>query len=357
MLTLGTSHVAAADPAAERLVATLTLRQKLAQLLIVRFNGQGCGDDVVRMVGAQGAGAAVVYAIEDNIAAKGQLRALTRCLQRASALPLVVAIDQEGGRVDRLADVRGPHPAAAAIAERGDPAVAWAEGAADARHLARLGIQLNLAPVVDVTQIYNAQLEARTWGAMPDVVTRMAGAYLEGLQASGRVVGTLKHFPGLGAVAEDPHWAVPHLGARREDMASFDWVPYRELIHRGDVHAVMVTHMYLDTIDPDRPASLSPLVVNGILRGDLAFDGVVVADALSMHGVGTTAGLGDIALQAVIAGADWLMGPKTPADVEEVVGRLERAVADGTLDVGRVDASLRRVLALKARVGLLPPDA
>jgi beta-N-acetylhexosaminidase len=306
------------------------------------------------MVGAQGAGGAVVYAVESNILGKGQLRALTRCLQRASALPVMIAIDQEGGRVDRLADVRGPHPSATSIAERGDPTLAAAEGVTDARHLARLGIQLNLAPVVDVTQIYNWQLELRTWGAMPDVVARMAGAYLEGLQASGRVVGALKHFPGLGAVAEDPHWAVPHLGARREDMDAFDWVPYRELIHRGDVHAVMVTHMYLDAVDPERPASLSPLVVNGILRDHLHFAGVVVADALSMHGVGTTAGIGDVALQALVAGADWLMGAKSPADVDAIVERLERAVGEGTIDGARIDASLRRVLALKARVGLLP---
>lgn len=354
-LALGAARAVAADPVVDRLVETLPLRQKLAQLLIVRFTGATYGADVDRMVRVQGAGGAVLYAIEGNVVDKGQLRALTTALRRASAVPVVVAIDQEGGRVDRLADVRGPRPAATAIAARGDPALAAREGAADARHLAHLGITLNLAPVVDVTQIYNWQLEARTWGAMPDTVTRFAGAYLDGLQASGRVVGTLKHFPGLGAVAEDPHRAVPHLPARREDLETFDWLPYRDLIHRGDVHAVMVTHMVLDAIDPTQPASLSPLVVGGILRRDLGFDGVVVADALTMHGVGTSADLGDVALQAVVAGADWLMGAKTPDDVETIVGRLERAVADGTIDGARVDASVRRILALKARVGLLAP--
>lgn len=344
---------AAAAPTVDDLLRALSLRQKLAQLLIVRFSGPGYGPDVDRMVREQGAGGAVVYAIEGNIVDKGQLRALASRLRRASTVPLVVAIDQEGGRVDRLADVRGPRPAATAIAARGDTALAAVEGAADARHLERLGIQLNLAPVVDVTQIYNRQLDLRTWGAMPDVVTHMAGAYLAGLQASGHVVGTLKHFPGLGAVAEDPHWVVPRLAARREDMDAFDWVPYRALIRRGDVHAVMVTHMYLDAIDPERPASLSPLVVTGILRDHLGYDGVVIADALTMHGIGTSAAIGDVALQAVVAGADWLMGPASPADVDAVVGRLERGVSDGTIDGARIDASVRRVLALKAHVGLL----
>jgi beta-N-acetylhexosaminidase len=348
---LGACH-ASADGS----LRSLTLRQKLAQLVIVRFVGPAYIDDLDVMIRRQGVGGVTLYAIDGNIVDKGQVRALTARMHRESTVPLVVAIDQEGGRVDRLVAIRGPRPSAAAIAERGDPALAEAEGTADARHLAHLGIELNLAPVVDVTQIYNWQLEKRTYGYTPEPVIRMAGAYLNGLQASGRVVGTLKHFPGLGAVSEDPHRAVPHLAARREDLENFDWVPYRALIRRGDVAAIMVTHMFLDAIDPSRPASLSAAVVTGILRDDLQFHGVVIADALTMRGVATDESLGDVALQALVAGSDWLMGARTADDVEAILTRLERAITDGTLSVERVDASVRRILALKDRVGLLAGD-
>ncbi len=346
---LGTCHASADDGP----LRTLTLRQKLAQLVVVRFAGPTYIDDLDVMIRRQGVGGVTLYAIDGNIVDKGQVRALTTRMHRASPVPLVVAIDQEGGRVDRLTDIRGPRPSAAAIGARDDEALALAAGTADARHLAHLGIELNLAPVVDVTQIYNAQLEARTYGYTPEPVIRMAGAYLNGLQASGRVVGTLKHFPGLGAVSEDPHWSVPHLSARRADLESFDWVPYRALIRRGDVAAVMVTHVFLDEIDPSRPASLSAPVVTGILRDELQFHGVVIADALTMRGVGSGEGLGDIALQAVVAGADWLMGARTSDDVEAILTRLQRGVAEGTISEARVDTSVRRILALKARVGLL----
>ena len=339
----------------DALAAALTLRQKLAQLLVVRFDGPVLSPDVDAMVRQQGVGAVVLYAKGGNIVDETQLQTLTATLQHASALPLLIAIDQEGGRVDRLEAVRGARPAASAMAAGNDPARrAAAAGEEDARDLARLGIQLNLAPVVDVAQVENWQLAERTFGTTPDAVTRLAGAYLDALQASGRVAGTLKHFPGLGAVSEDPHRAVPRLGAPRERLETFDWQPYRILIGRGGVAAVMVTHLFVTAIDDGNPASLSRALVTGVLREQLHFDGVVIADALTMKGVATDSALGDVTLRALLAGSDWLMGPTSASDVVAIVDRLEQAVGSGELTAARVDESLRRVLALKQRVGLLP---
>ena len=338
----------------DELAASLTLRAKLAQLLVVRFDGPAVSRDVDVMVRRQGVGAVVLYAKSGNIVDETQLRTLTATLQGASALPLVIAIDQEGGRVDRLEAVRGARPAASELAAGNDPARrAATAGEEDARDLAHLGIQLNLAPVVDVAQVENLQLAERTFGTTPEAVTRLAGTYLDALQASGRVVGTLKHFPGLGAVSEDPHREVPRLGAPRDRLESFDWQPYRILIGRGGVAVVMVTHLFVTTIDDVNPASLSRALVTGVLRDQLHFDGVVIADALTMKGVATDSALGDVALRALLAGADWLMGPTSSTDVAAIVDRLERAVGSGELAATRVDESLHRVLALKQRVGLL----
>ena len=335
-----------------RALATLPLRERLAQLLVVRFDGPGLSPDARTMVAEQKAGGVVLYAKWGNVAGEAQLRALTTAIHDANPLHPLIAIDQEGGRVDRLVAVRGKRPAVTALAARGIDAIATA-GTEDARDLARLGIGLNLAPVVDVEQVENRQLAERTFGRTPDDVTTLAGAYLAALQRDGHVVGALKHFPGLGGVREDPHVEIPRIDADRARLASFDWQPFRTLIARGDVRAVMVTHAFVDAVDPRHPASLSPALIGGVLRGELGFDGVVLADALTMKGVASDAPLGDVALASILAGADLLLGPASPQDVAAILDRLERAVADGELDRGRVDASVRRVLELKARLGLL----
>ena len=336
-----------------RVLAGLPLRERLAQLLVVRFDGPTLSPDADTMLRVQKVGGAVLYAKWGNVVDEAQLLALTAALRAANdAPPPLIAIDQEGGRVDRLAAVRGARPAASAIAA-GGVAAATAAGAEDARDLARLGIALNLAPVVDVEQVANRQLAERTFARDPDAVARLAGAYLAALQRDGRVAGTLKHFPGLGGVAADPHDDVPRVTADRARLETLDWRPFRALVDGGDVAAVMVTHVFVEAIDPHRPASLSALVVDGVLRGELGFDGVVIADALTMKGVASDAPLGDVALASLLAGADLLLGPASPQDVAAILDRLERAVAAGELSRGRVDAAVRRVLALKARLGLL----
>src|SRR5207248_7325730 len=129
------------------------------------------------------------------------------------------------------------------------PTKAMQAGEQDARDLSYYGINLNLAPVVDVTNVYNSQLYLRTFGNNPTIVTKMADAYLHGLQQSGKVLGTLKHFPGLGDVSADPHSGVPHLTRSLSDLERIDWTPYRTLIQQGDVHAIMVTHEIVSAID------------------------------------------------------------------------------------------------------------
>ena len=330
----------------------LDLRERLAQLLVVRFDGPVLAPDAETMLRHQKVGGVVLYAKWGNVVDAAQLQALTAALRAASAPPPLVAIDQEGGRVDRLVAVRGVRPAAAAVAA-GGVAAAAAAGTEDAHDLAQLGIALNLAPVVDVEQVENAQLARRTFGRSPDQVARLAGAYLGALQRDGRVAGTLKHFPGLGGVREDPHDETPRIAADRARLEAIDWQPFRTLIADGDVAAVMVTHVFVDAIDPRHPASLSPALIEGVLRRDLGFDGVVIADALTMKGVASDAPLGEVALASLLAGTDLLMGPASPQDVTAILDRLERAVAQRELSAARVDASVRRILALKARLGLL----
>jgi beta-N-acetylhexosaminidase len=207
--------------------------------------------------------------------------------------------------------------------------------------------------VVDVNKVYNYQLYLRTFGDNPQIVSTMAEAYLQGLQQSGTVVGTLKHFPGLGEVAADPHISVPYLTRPRSDLETIDWAPYRTLIRQGNVHAVMVTHEIVTAIDSTRPSSLSYKVVTGILRNELGFQGVVITDSLTMEGITAYYSEGQAAALAVEAGDDLLMGAYAPSGVVDMINGIKKAISAGEISQQRIDDSVRRILMLKYQMGLL----
>ncbi len=336
------------------IVKSMTLDQKLGQMMIVQFTGPDYGLDISTMISQYNVGAVLIFAANQNIESKSQLKNLIAQMQNNSKpIPLAVAIDQEGGTVDRLINLDGPRPSATAIGQTNDPTKAMQAGEQDARDLSYYGINLNLAPVVDVTNVYNSQLYLRTFGNNPTIVTKMADAYLHGLQQSGKVLGTLKHFPGLGDVSADPHIDVPHLYRSENDLESIDWVPYRRLIAQGNVQAIMVTHEIVTAIDDTKPSSLSYKIVTGILRNQLGFSGVIMTDSLTMEGITAYYTEGQAAALAVEAGSDLLMGAISPSSVAAMIDGIKQAINNGQISQQRIDASVRRILMLKYTMGLL----
>jgi beta-N-acetylhexosaminidase len=332
----------------------MTLDQKLGQMMIVQFLGPTYSLNISTMISRYDVGAVLLLSVNNNIQSKTQLREIISEMQRASTLPMLVAIDQEGGYVDRLVNLDGPRPSAASIGATNNPAKAQAEGAQDAADLASYGFNLNLAPVVDVSTVQNPQLYGRTYGDTPDIVTRMAAAYLQGLQQSGKVFGTLKHFPGLGDVGVDPHSGVPDVYRSRSLLESIDWAPYRSLIAQGNVHAVMVTHELIHSVDANTPSSLSYKLVTGVLRDELGFNGVIVTDSLTMEGITAFYSEAQAAALAIEAGDDLLMGASTPQDVAAMIEGLKQAIASNAISMARINDSVRRILTLKFDLGLLP---
>lgn len=332
----------------------MSLEQKLGQMMIVQFVGPSYSLELSTMVSQYNVGAVLIFSANQNIHDKAQLKDLIQQMQANSSIPMAVAIDQEGGYVDRLATLDGPRPSEAKIGASGNPSKATAAGVQDAQDLASYGINLNLAPVVDVTNVYNAQLDTRTYGNNPALVTQMASAYLQGLQKSGKVLGTLKHFPGLGDVAVDPHIGVPRLTRSLDNLNSIDWTPYRTLIQQGNVHAIMVTHELVTAVDPTTPSSLSRKVVTGVLRQQLGFQGVIMTDSLTMEGILAYATASQAAAMAVEAGADLLMGASTPSDVASMIDGIKQAINNGDISQQQIDDSVRRILTMKYNMGLLP---
>lgn len=331
----------------------MTLDEKIGQMMIVQFTGPDYGIDISTMIDQYKIGAILIFAANNNIVSKLQLKGLIQQMQKDSTIPLAVAIDQEGGLVDRLQYLDGSRPSATSIGATHDPTKAMAAGMQDAKDLAYYGINLNLAPVVDITNVYNPQLYLRTFGNNAESVTRMAGAYLRGLQESGKVIGTLKHFPGLGDVSSDPHISVPSLYRTQSALTAIDWAPYRTLIAQGDVQAVMVTHEIVTKIDDTRPSSISSKIVTGILRNQLGFHGVIMTDSLTMEGIIAYYTEAQAAAMAVEAGSDLLMGASTPNGVAVMINGIKQAISAGEISQQRIDDSVRRILMLKYHMGLL----
>ncbi len=334
----------------DRLLANMTLQQKLGQMLMVRFNSLSYTPQLNAMITQYHIGSVIEY--QGNIESKAQLTGLNAQIQHNGDLPMIISIDQEGGTVDRLINLDGPQPSASSIGATSNPNAAYQQGLKDAQDLASYGFNLNLAPVVDVNNIYNSQLYGRTYGTNPTIVTAMAGAYLNGLQHTGKVLGSIKHFPGLGDTSTDPHYGLPYLTRSLESLNAVDWVPYKNLIGKGNVYAVMVTHEIVRALDPSIPSSLSPKVIS-ILRNQLGFKGVIITDGLTMQGITNYYTLGQAAVLAVKAGDDLLMDPGSPNEVAQMVNSLMQAVQSGTISQQRIDDSVRRILLLKYQMGLL----
>ena len=340
----------------DTIIKNMTLDEKLGQMMIVQFTGPTDSPDLNTMITHYHIGAVLLFYANGNIVSKPQLKDLIYHMQSDSTLPLTVATDQEGGYVNRLLYLNGPRPSQASIGASNDPGQAQAAGLQDAQDLADYGINLNLAPVVDVDNSPTSELhqDQRTYGTNPERVTSMATAYLQGLQHSGKVIGTLKHFPGLGSVASDPHFAVPLVTRSRSDLERIDWAPYRTLIQQGNVHAIMVTHEIVAAVDDTQPSTISSKVITGILRNDLHFQGVIMTDSLTMKGITNYTLASQVAPLAVAAGADLLMGAASPNTVATMIDGLKQAINATTISPQRIDDSVRRILFMKYTMGLLP---
>jgi beta-N-acetylhexosaminidase len=219
--------------------------------------------------------------------------------------------------------------------------------------MAALGFNADFAPDVDVQLVAGPDQVSRTFGTTPDGVTKMAGAYLTGMQSAGVAV-CLKHFPGLGAATTDAHLGLPVIKRTRDQIEAVELAPYRNLIATGQVEMIMSTDLLMPALDPTLPAELSPAIITGVLRQELGFDGVVITDALYMDGISKKWNEAEAGVMAIEAGDDMLVGAFTSYQVSWMKAALKAAISDHEITKARIDDSVRRILTLKMRMGLLP---
>ncbi len=333
------------------IISRMSLDEELGQMVMIGFAETQMDPALAYQIQQYHVGSAIIYAF--NIQSTDQLKSLIAGMQSDATIPLLVATDQEGGSVNRMYTIEGLTSTAADMGATNNAAYVKQRGEQDAAALTSVGININLAPVVDVLNTSGGDVVNRSFGTTPSRVISMASAYLDGLQASGTVVGTLKHFPGLGDVPVDPHETLYTLNRSEQDLNQIDWAPYRAMIGSGNVYAVMSTHIVLAAVDPSMPASLSKPVLTGILRDQLGFNGVVITDGIYMHSL-SAFGLDQIAVDAIEAGNDIICSTYSIESTAEVINALKTAFQNGQISKSRIDDSVRRILLLKLRLGLLP---
>lgn len=333
------------------MVAGMSLDDKLGQMMIFQFTDSVYTPDQAALVRPFHPGGVILY--DYAMGSAQQVRDLLAAGQHDSSIPLFTFIDLEGGGVDRLQKYLGTRMSAPDMAATGDPAVAKREGAKVAKDMLSFGLNADLAPDVDVKLVDGPDQYGRTFGTTPAPVSRFAGAWLDGLQSNG-VVGSLKHFPGLGDATTDAHEDLPVINRTREEIEATELAPYRQLITSGQAQMIMSTDVLMPALDPNNAAEISKPIITGILRDELHFDGVAITDALYMKGIADHYLFAQAAVLAIEAGNDMIMAPYIPEQMSETVNGLKRAIASGELPMAQVDASVRRILALKIRYHLIP---
>jgi beta-N-acetylhexosaminidase len=340
--------------------AGAALRDRIGQMLVVGFRGATPeeAEPVRRLVADGTLGGVLLFSVDQqsggprNVDSPEQLAGLITALaEEAATVPLLVAIDQEGGQVARLGPAHGfPPTRSAAELGGGDPSETAAAAAEIASTLAAVGVTLNLAPVVDLAINPDNPIIAgidRSFSADPAAVTAHAGAFIEAHRAAG-IRTAIKHFPGQGSASADTHLGVVDV---TDEWSDVELEPFRALIGQQLSDAVLTAHIFNARLDPAHPASLSAATADGLLRADLGFGGAVISDDLQMGAIRDAYGFDEAVALAIEAGVDLLLianqAVYEPDVAMRAVDLVERLIREGRISEARIDASYRRILELK----------
>ncbi|MFL4904272.1 glycoside hydrolase family 3 protein [Streptomyces sp. MMS24-I2-30] len=372
-LTVGGTAHADSGPSDRRLralISRMTLEEKVGQLFVMRVYGHSATapdqadiDANLNEIGVRTAaeliakyrvGGIIYFTWAHNTRDPRQIAELSNGIQRASldqprGLPVIIATDQEHGAVCRIGKPATLFPGAMALGAGGSRADARTLGRISGEELRAMGVNQDYSPDADVNvNPANPVIGVRSFGADPDAVAALVAAEVTGYQSAG-VAATTKHFPGHGDTAVDSHYGFPVITHSRDQWEELDAVPFRAAIRAG-IDSIMTAHIQFPALDDSGdPATLSRPILTGILRGELAYDGVVVTDSLGMEGVRTKYGDDRVPVLALQAGVDQLLNPPT---LDVAWNAVLNAVREGELTEARLDESILRILRLKARLGL-----
>ncbi|KUO20208.1 glycoside hydrolase family 3 protein [Streptomyces dysideae] len=367
-----TAHAGSPDDKKLRaLISRMSLEEKVGQLFVMRVYGHSATapdqadiDANLKEIGVRTAaeliaryrvGGIIYFTWAHNTRDPHQIADLSNGIQKASlqqprGLPVLISTDQEHGIVARVGRPATLFPGAMAIGAGGSRTDARTLGRIAGRELRVMGVRQDYTPVADVNvNPANPVIGVRSFGADPAAVASLVAAEVAGYQRAQQVAATAKHFPGHGDTAVDSHYGFPVITHSRAEWEKLDAPPFRAAIAAG-IDSIMTAHIMVPALDDSGdPATLSRPILTGILREELGYDGVVVTDSLGMEGVRTKYGDDRVPVLALRAGADQLLNPPS---LDIAWNAVLKAVRDGELTESRLDASILRVLRLKAKLRL-----
>jgi beta-N-acetylhexosaminidase len=365
--TLPTPTTLSDEARVEQILATMTTEQKVGQLFVVHFNETFLSPALEQMITRYHVGGIVLF--PHNLTTLEDLTTLISSAQQAAAtnepdIPLLVAADQEGWPILRLPEGATVFPSNMAVGATGSEEDARLMASVMATEMQAVGINMNLAPVMDVnSNPLNPVIGTRSFGSSPELVSRLGAAMIETYQSHG-LLATAKHFPGHGDTSVDSHYDLPVIDHDLARLEAVELPPFQAAISAA-VDCIMTAHVSVPALDPapDRPATISSAILQGLLRERLGFQGLIATDSLSMDALMDQYDLPTATALAFEAGADLLMFGYTPwhPASEQLLAydRVLQLVEEGTIPISRLDESVRRILLTKARRGILdwhPPD-
>jgi beta-N-acetylhexosaminidase len=321
-------------------------RAEVLEHLLLGFQGGTVPQEIAALV-TSGLSGIALY--PRNFNSPAELRSLTNQLRRAASAPLLIGIDQEGGTRFALPPPFTIWPSPADLGRLGDPALVEEVARAIAIELRAVGANTDFAPMLDLAvNPHSSVTRDRSFGREPAEVARLGSAFLRGLAAEG-ILGCAKHFPGHGDTSLDPHQELPAFDGTRERLQREELVPFVAAI-QANAPLIMTAHILLPRIDPDLPASISPTLLDGILRRDLRFDGVILADDLGMGALTRRYSCDESTVMTLQAGTDIAMLCHDPSVVPGVLDAATAALDSGRFGAESWAASHLRVVRLREQI-------
>ncbi|MCF8063447.1 MAG: beta-N-acetylhexosaminidase [Deltaproteobacteria bacterium] len=334
------------------------LDRKIGRLFMCGMPGTRVDRETERLIREVHPSGVILFSrnVEDPVQLAGLCRRLQEIALAVHGTPLILAVDQEGGRVARLKSPFTEFPGNESIGRSENPeSRAEIFARTTAVEMGLVGLNMDLAPVLDVGRgPLEEHLRGRTFGEEPQRVARLGRIVIRTLQAGG-IMAAAKHFPGLGRAAEDPHVRLPEILLEEGELESVNLVPFRAAVEEG-VAAVMTSHAVYPSLDAGTPATMSEAVLKGLLRDGLGYDGLIITDDLEMGAIASGWGVPEGAAAAFGAGADLLLVCEDQGVVREAQAAVRSRLLHGEIPMGRLHRSLGRVQRTLDRfLGSLPP--